>query len=130
MTKFDKDQFSFHGGYLMYHGPYEGQKTYGEVYGPENCHPTRVDMPKEIFIARFKYRGAPITMSQFKKQLIKRFTVEQYVAAYETGKAPLVILEEDDFQWYRKLMNKAHGREVYREDGTYVSRFGNEVIPA
>lgn len=129
MTKFDKDQFSFHGGYLMYHGPYEGQKTYGEIYGPENVHPTRVDMPKEAFIARFKYRGTPITMSQFKKQLIKRFTVEEYLAALHAGKAPLFILQEDDFPWYRNLMNKFYGREVYREDGSLVSMF-DEVIPA
>jgi len=121
MTKFDHNLFSYHGGYLTYHGAYVGQKSYGETYGPENCHPSRVDMPKELFIARFR-SGAPITMSQFKKQLIKRFTVEQYIAARGDGNSieqtPLAILKNDDYDWYRNLMNKFYKREVYREDGT------------
>ena len=30
MTQFDKSKFTYHGGYLMYHGTYEGQPTYDE----------------------------------------------------------------------------------------------------
>jgi len=116
MTKFDPKQFSFHGGYLMYHGPYEGQKTYGEVYGASECHFTRVNMPVPLFIARFKYRGAPITMGQFKKQLIKRFTVEQYVAARGDEKTldqtPLGILQNDDPAWFRRHMAPWVGEAV------------------
>ncbi len=112
MTKFDKNLFTNDGGYIMYRGQYEGQKTYGEVYGADKCHPTRINMPKELFIARFKYRGAPISAAKFKKQLIKRFTVEQYAAALESGKAPLEVLREDDPTWYRNAMNDHYGREV------------------
>jgi len=55
MTQFDKEKFHYHGGYLMYHGTYEGQPSYEEVYGKDKIHPSRIGMPVELFIARFKY---------------------------------------------------------------------------
>ena len=75
MTQFDKEKFHYHGGYLMYHGTYEGQPTYDEYYGKDKIHPSRIGMPVELFIARFKYvffQGA------FKNFLVKNFTVEEY----------------------------------------------------
>ena len=105
MTKFDKSQFSYHGGFLNYTGTYEGQPTYGEFYGVEKCHPTRVNMPKEAFIARFKYSG-PITKAVFIKELIKNFTVEEYVSAIEAGKAPVEILREKNPTWYETTIAK------------------------
>ena len=41
MTQFDKEKFHYHGGYLMYHGTYEGQPTYDEYYGKDKIHPSR-----------------------------------------------------------------------------------------
>lgn len=78
MTNFNKAQFTFDGMYLMYEGEHEGSKTFGEVHGPENCHPTRVDMMKPAFIARFKHgRKNWKTWVNF---IVKNFTVEEYIA--------------------------------------------------
>lgn len=94
MTQFDKTKFSYHGGYLMYNGTYEGQPTYEEVYGRKGIHPSRYGMPVELFIARFKYvffQGA------FKNFLVKNFTVEEFAEGYKAGKSPLSMLEEKGF---------------------------------
>jgi len=98
MTKFDRKKFTYHGGYLTYEGTYEGQPTWDQV--APNCHPSRVGMPKELFIARFKYSGGPVKMGAFKKFLINNFTVEEYVEARKNegiDGAPLRILENKGF---------------------------------
>jgi hypothetical protein len=98
MTKFDKTKFTYHGGYLEYTGTYEGQPTWDQV--APNCHPSRVCMPKEFFIARFKYSTGPVKMGAFKKFLINNFTVEEYVEARKDESidgAPLRILENKGF---------------------------------
>ena len=75
MTQFDKSKFNYHGGYLMYRGDYEGRPVYPD--GP-NVHPTMVGRGVDLFIARFKHRGAPITKwAQFMKELCESFTVEE-----------------------------------------------------
>ena len=56
-TKFNKEDFTWDGMYLMYAGAYKGSKTFGEVYGADKCHPTRIDMMKPAFIARLKCKG-------------------------------------------------------------------------
>jgi hypothetical protein len=103
MTKFEKSKFSYYGGYLNYTGTYQGQPTYAEYYGAEKCHPTRLNMPKEAFIARFKYKG-PFTKATFIRELIKNHTVEEYVGALNSGKAPLQVLREKNPTWYNKIM--------------------------
>lgn len=105
MTKFDKAMFQYNGGFLMYHGAFKGQKTYDEVYGADKVHPSRIGMPKEQFVARFKYKG-PFTKAVFMKELIKNHTVEGYVAQMEAGKAPLEILREANPTWYENTMAK------------------------
>lgn len=103
MTQFIKDKFSYHGGYLMYHGTYEGQPTYDEAYGKDKIHPSRIGMPVELFIARFKYSG-PFTKAKFLKELLKSgLTVEQYVEARKT-KAPLEVLEDNNPSWYETVL--------------------------
>ena len=62
MTQFDKSKFTYHGGYLMYHGTYEGQPTYDEYYGKDKIHPSRIGMPVELFIARFKYQNSKVVL--------------------------------------------------------------------
>jgi hypothetical protein len=104
MTKFDKSKFTFHGGYLEYTGTYEGQPTWDQVV--PNCHPSRVGEPQELFIGRFKYSG-PYTKAKFVKELIKSFTVEEYVEARKiegSDGSPLMILMNNNPNWAEKIM--------------------------
>ena len=80
MTKFDKTQFDYHGGYL----------TYGNA---------------RAFVARFKYKG-PFTKSVFLKELIKNHTVESYFADLVKGVAPLHILRDANEAWYYGKLNE------------------------
>ena len=83
MTKFDKNLFSYSGGFLTYGG-----------------YPER---PK--FVARFKYRG-PFSMGVFKTELVKNHTPESYFAALDSGKAPLEVLRESNPEWYEARLEK------------------------
>jgi len=92
----------------MYHGTYEGQKTYGEVHGADKVHSTRVNMPKELFIARFKYNTGPVNKPAFMAELIKTHTVEEYAAKLDAGETPLQILKDANPAWCRQLEDKYH----------------------
>lgn len=97
MTKFAKSDFSYHGGYLMYTGNYEGRPVYENS---EKVHPSNVGRGIDLFIARFKYRGSPVKMGAFKKFLIDNFTVEEYVEARsrdDFDSSPLRILQSKGF---------------------------------
>jgi hypothetical protein len=101
MTKFDKTMFNYSGGYLMYTGDYEGRPVY------ENnpaYHPSRVGTAKDLFIARFKNRG-PVSKAEFLKELLKNYTVEEYVAAMEKS-SPLTILKDRNPTWYETCVEK------------------------
>mgnify|MGYP006957639738 FL=1 len=103
MTKFNRKDFNYHGGYLMYTADYEGRPVYE---AGKNVHPTNVGKGKDLFIARFKYSG-PFTKAKFLTQLINNFTVEEYVA--ERAKdgldsSPLQILKNNNEDWYYKVM--------------------------
>lgn len=63
MTKFEKSNFDYHGGYLTYQGK---------------------------FVARFKH--VPSNRADFVSFLIKNFSVEEYFAARDRGNAPGTIL--------------------------------------
>jgi hypothetical protein len=78
MTKFTKEGFNYHGGYVTYQGR---------------------------FVARFKY-GAVSSARPFMTFLIKNYTVEEYFALRETPNpdnclgnvyAPLEIVEQKGF---------------------------------
>lgn len=84
MTKFNKADFSYHGGYLTYKGN---------------------------FIARFKHRG-PFTKAKFLKELIKNHTVEDYTNAYLFGFAPLVILRDKNPTWYDKTISDWKAKQL------------------
>jgi hypothetical protein len=73
MTKFDKAQFQYFGGYL--------------TYGPERR-----------FVARFKHRG-PVTKAKFLKTLVKYYSPETYFPRLK-DRAPLQILEDDGILTY------------------------------
>lgn len=92
--QFNKDEFEYHGGYLMYTGDCgKHTRIYGVDEGYEKCHPTRVGTRRSAFVARFKNGGKP----QFLNFLIKNFTVEEYFdlagGIENRGMAPLTILE-------------------------------------
>ena len=53
MTKFNKEDFTWDGMYLMYRGRHTGSRNMEEVH--PNCHPSWIGQPKPEFIARFKY---------------------------------------------------------------------------
>ncbi len=120
MTQFDKSKFSYHGGYLEYTGTYEGQPTWDEVHGADNVHPSRIGLPKELFIARFKYSG-PFTKAKFLTELCKNWTVEEYVNARTGGSpfghncnSPLDVLSEKNPVWFQNTMNKWKAKQDKR----------------
>jgi len=83
MTKFEKANFEYHGGYLHYNTGTERK-----------------------FVARFKHRG-PVTKVKFQAALIKHYTVEGYFSrlggAYNPhGEAPLQILMNDEILVFDK----------------------------
>lgn len=104
MTQFNKKDFTYYGGYLEYTGAYEGQPTWDEVHGKENVHPSRIGLPKELFIGRFKYASSPFTKAKFVKELCKSFTVEEYVNQRKLGKSPLDILKNNNEDWYNEII--------------------------
>ena len=97
MTKFNKTDFSYHGGYLMYTGDYKDRPVYPNK---EGVHTSNIGRGLDLFIARFKYRGGPVKMGAFKKFLINNFTVEEYVEARNqegVESSPLRILQNKGF---------------------------------
>ena len=102
MTQFNKADFTYHGGYLMYTGDYYGRPVYEDKPG---IHPTRVGKGIDLFIARFKHKG-PITKAKFLKELIANHTVEAYANAYLFGMSPVGILRDRNVAWYDGIMSK------------------------
>jgi hypothetical protein len=98
MTKFNKADFIYHGGYLTYTGNYNGRPVYEDNPG---VHSTRVGKGIDLFIARFKHKG-PITKAKFLAELIKNHTVEEYANASLFGMTPVGILREHNPAWYAK----------------------------
>ena len=57
------------------------------------------------FVARFKYRSAPVTMAKFRKELIANHTPASYFKALDNGKTPLGILKEANPTWYNQILS-------------------------
>ena len=77
MTKFTKENLSTVGGYVQYH-------PHADSYYEDRK-----------FVARFKH--ARDGVASFKAFLIKNFTVEEYFAQLDAGKAPLMIVQEKGY---------------------------------
>ena len=75
MTKFNKEDFTWDGMYLMYRGKHS-KSVNMEVARPD-CHPSWHGKPKPEFIARFKYGYKP--WKAWVNFLVKNVTVEQYL---------------------------------------------------
>lgn len=80
MTRFEKDQFTWDGMYLMYRGKHT-ESVNMEVARPD-CHPSWHGLPRPEFIARFKYGYKP--WKAWVNFLVKNATVEQYLALSAT----------------------------------------------
>ena len=128
MNKFKRDDFSYHGGYLMFSGD---AGKFNEYYG-EDSHPTRVGTRKELFVARFKYSGAD--KGRFLTFLINNFTPEEYFAArnakygiYNNPHSPATILEAKGYvsATVRKGM-KRNGYTIFNR-ATYRDHFDKFV---
>jgi len=79
-TKFEKEEFTWDGMYLMYRGKHTGSVNM-EVVRP-NCHPSWVGKPRPEFIARFKY-GNYKPWKAWVNFLVKNATVEGYLKLQE-----------------------------------------------
>lgn len=114
--KFIREDFEYHGGYLMYLGDCG---EHNDFYG-EDAHPTRVGKRRDKFVARFKYastssKGPWITF------MIKNFTVEEYFGRLDAGETPLGILESKGFILsHVKKMLKRGGYPVTQEGLTQM----------
>ena len=75
MTKFNKEDFTWDGMYLMYRGRHTQSVNMEEAH--PNCHPSWIGQPKPEFIARFKYGYKPY--KAWINFLVKNVTVEQYL---------------------------------------------------
>lgn len=58
---------------------------------------------KRVFVARFKHGAPKANANHFVKFLIGNITVEEYFAAYKSGKAPLEILEDKGYVGYNMV---------------------------
>ena len=104
MTQFNKADFDYHGGYLMYRGDYEGRPVYEDS---PNIHPSNIGLGIDLFVARFKY-GGPFPKAKFMKELMKSFTVEEYVEARSKDtleSSPLGVLKAKNPKWYADTIN-------------------------
>jgi hypothetical protein len=77
-TRFNKEDFTWDGMYLMYTGEHTQSKYYELP-----CHPTRVGTPRSEFIARFKY-GNYKPWKAWVNFIVKNFTVEEYLNFQQT----------------------------------------------
>ena len=75
MTKFNKEDFTWDGMYLMYRGRHANSINM-DVAHPD-CHPSWKGLPKPAFIARFKYGYKP--WKAWVNFLVKNVYVEQYL---------------------------------------------------
>ena len=68
---------------------------------------TESDIFPDRFVVRFKHQG-PVTMAEFKKELIANHSMEEYFGAlenedYSQRKAPLEILKAKNPSWYEGI---------------------------
>lgn len=101
MTAFTKENICSDGEYVMYH--------------PQGVGKTAWEDRK--FIARFKHRG-PVTKAKFLKVLKKYYTVEDYFAKMDAGRAPLQILQDDNILTFHYGENGA--RNYFILDGKVI----------
>jgi len=126
MTKFKREDFNYHGGYLMYSG--DAGKCNEYYPDDDSVHPTRTGTRKELFVARFKYSSKD--KARFLTFLILNFTPEEFFTAVNAPHpsspwgnpfSPAPVLEAKGYisATLRKMMKDAgysiFTKESYRE---------------
>jgi hypothetical protein len=106
-TKFDKEQFTWDGMYLMYRGEYPGAPLMNEVH--PNCHPSWIGKVKPSFIARFKYGAKP--WKSWVNCLVDNYTVEEYLKVSQEL-SPLQAVQAVGYA----------GRGRYNKNKTFIKR--------
>ncbi|MGY8864364.1 MAG: hypothetical protein ACKVJK_01915 [Methylophagaceae bacterium] len=101
MTKFDKEQFTWDGMYLMYRGRHS-QSVNMEVARP-GCHPSWNGLPQPSFIARFKYGSKP--WKSWVKAIIENYTVEEYLAEVKSS-SPLEAVNKVGYSGSGRYFSK------------------------
>lgn len=100
MTAFTNENVHSDGEYVMYHPHGVGKTPWNE----------------RKFIARFKHRG-PVTKAKFLKVLKKYYTVEDYFAKYDAGRAPTQIFMDDGHLTFHRGEND---RNYFILDGKII----------
>jgi len=93
MTRFNKEEFTWDGMYLMYQGRHT-KSVNMEVARPD-CHASWHGKPQPTFIARFKYGSKP--WKSWVNYLVKTTTVEEYIRLSEES-SPLAAMETLGFK--------------------------------
>jgi len=78
-TRFNKDQFTWDGMYLMYRGDFAGAVKMLDAH--PNAHPSWEGQNRPAFVARFKYGYKP--WKAWVNFLVKNATVEEYMKLEE-----------------------------------------------
>ena len=80
-TRFNKEDFTWDGMYLMYRGDFNGARKMLDVH--PDAHPSWEGMNKPAFVARFKYGYKP--WKAWVNFLVKNSSVEKYMELSENG---------------------------------------------
>jgi len=100
-TRFNKEDFTWDGMYLMYRGDFDGAQKMLDVH--PDAHPSWKGMNKPAFVARFKYGYKP--WKAWVNFLVKNASVEEYMRlsshdiqymskyGYETSGSPAHAME-------------------------------------
>ena len=78
-TRFNKDQFTWDGMYLMYRGDFAGAVKMLDAH--PKAHPSWEGLNRPAFVARFKYGYKP--WKAWVNFLVKNATVEEYMKLEE-----------------------------------------------
>lgn len=75
-TRFNKEDFTWDGMYLMYKGDFDGAQKMMDVH--PTAHPSWAGLNKPAFVARFKY-GSYKPWKAWVNFLVKNASVEEYM---------------------------------------------------
>ena len=101
-TRFNKEDFTWDGMYLMYKGDFDGAQKMMDVH--PNAHPSWAGLNRPAFVARFKY-GSYKPWKAWVNFLVKNASVEEYMRlsshdtqymskyGYETSGSPAHAME-------------------------------------
>lgn len=105
-TTFLKEKFIWDGMFL----------TYGD--------PSHVFANDTLIVARFKYRGTPITKAKFQKELIaSKISPLEYKAKRDSGMTPHAILDENNPGWSKRVCDAWFAKQNAKQTARLSSVF-------